>query len=162
MHLGNVAPKSPTSSWIFKVDQWMSHLLRWGVNFIPLTGTSMAWPLLILVLLQFYISSRSTQGSLEIFSDKTKVLGRERKEVLTLCLPSSSTASDQYKKGFSSSQESLSFPGGLVNWCPLQITQGGSSRDEKICGNSQWTPDKWGYSKINIKHQNGFFLIPGD
>lgn len=57
---------------------------------------------------------RSTQGSLEIFSDKTKVLGRERKEVLTLCLPSSSTSSDQYKKGFSSSQESLSFNGGLV------------------------------------------------
>lgn len=34
--------------------------------------------------------------------------------MLTLCLPSSSASSDQYKKGFSASQESLSFIGGLV------------------------------------------------
>lgn len=57
---------------------------------------------------------RSTQKSLEIFSDKNKEFERQRKEVLTSCLPSSSASSEKYKKGFISSQESLSFIGVLV------------------------------------------------
>lgn len=119
------------------------------MNFIPLTGLSSPHSSASTSALNFkLVPGRSTQESLEIFSDKNKELERERKEVLTSCLPSSSAFSDQYKKGFSSSQESLSFLGGLVTSALYRLLK------EEVAGMKRFV-------EISNGHQiNGVILKP--